>query len=151
MDYTIVELEEKILVGIGTRTKNSDPKMQETIAGLWKNFFEKGYRVSIPLQKGEHTIALYDAYESDVNGEYDLTVGVETIESGQNPEGCIVKKIPAGRYARFIVKGNMQEAIGVFWEEFWKMKSVQRSYKADFEEYLNADPENCEIHIYISI
>lgn len=100
--------------------------------------------MSIPLQKGEHTIALYDAYESDVNGEYDLTVGVETIESGQNPEGCIVKKIPAGRYARFIVKGNMQEAIGAFWKEFWEINPVQRSYKADFEEYLNADSESCE-------
>lgn len=150
MEYTVVQLEEKNMIGIGARTKNSDPNMPLVIGGLWKNLFETGVYQKIEHKKGMTTIALYDDYESDVSGAYDITVGAEVGLVDGVPEGCVVKKIPQGKYARFVVKGNMQKAVAEFWEEFWKM-DIKRSYKADFEEYLGSDPENCEIHIYISL
>ena len=58
--------------------------------------------------------------------------------------------LPAGKYAKFIVRGNMVTAVGEFWQKLWEMK-LDRTYVFDFEEYQNADPENCEIHIYIGI
>lgn len=150
MEYTVIQLEEKNMIGIGSRTKNSDPDMPLVIGGLWKNLFETGVYQKIDHKKGMSTIALYDEYESDVSGAYDITVGTEVTLAHKIPEGCLVKKIPAGKYARFIVKGNMQKAVAEFWEAFWKM-DIKRSYRADFEEYLGSDPENCEIHIYIGL
>lgn len=44
----------------------------------------------------------------------------------------------------------MVDAVAEAWEEIWKM-NLERSYKADFEEYLNEDFENAEINLYISL
>ena len=66
------------------------------------------------------------------------------------PERFSVRKIPAGTYAKFIVKGHMVTAVQQFWQELWQMK-LNRSYVCDFEEYQNADFENAEIHIYIGL
>lgn len=44
----------------------------------------------------------------------------------------------------------MQKALAEAWNKIWKM-DLDRSYKADFEEYLNADYNNAKINIYISL
>ena len=72
------------------------------------------------------------------------------------PEDMIKIQIPEGKYAKFIVIGNPEKAVGEFWykflEEFGKEKSDIRNYTYDFEEYIAGnDYENTEIHIYISI
>ena len=65
-------------------------------------------------------------------------------------------QIPEGKYAKFIVIGNPEKAVGEFWNKFWEELaddfSDNRSYTYDFEEYIAGnDYENMEIHIYISI
>ena len=42
MDYEVVNLDEKIAVGIGKRTGNGDPHMKEIIGGLWNRFYNEG-------------------------------------------------------------------------------------------------------------
>ena len=44
----------------------------------------------------------------------------------------------------------MHTVVGEFWQKLWQMP-LDRTYVCDFEEYQNADPENCEVHIYIGI
>lgn len=66
------------------------------------------------------------------------------------PEGFETRKIPSGKYAKFIVKGNMTRAVQEFWISLWNMR-LPRSFLFDFEEYQNSDCENAEIHIYISL
>jgi len=61
-----------------------------------------------------------------------------------------VRKIPAGSYAKFIVKGNVVTAVAEFWQELWKM-DLNRAFVCDFEEYQNGDCENAEIHLYIGL
>lgn len=150
MQYEEVILEEKIVIGISARTRNSDPDMVAVIGGLWQRFFEEGICGNIENKKGAATICLYDAYESDVKGTYDATICAEVTQDDRVPEGCMVKRIPAGKYAKFAIKGPMQKAVAKFWKEFWKMP-IARSYKADFEEYVDGTPEECEIHMYMSI
>lgn len=64
----------------------------------------------------------------------------------------VVKKIPQGNYAKFIIKGHMQRAVGEFWSNLWGL-SLDRKYSSDFEEYQNnsGDMENQEIHIFIAL
>ena len=59
-------------------------------------------------------------------------------------------RIPAGKYARFVVKGHMHREVAKFWQELWKM-DLDRAFKADFEEYRNQNVENAEIHIYVGL
>ena len=53
MHYEEVYLEEKIVVGIGARTQNSDTNMPTIIGGLWRRFFEDGIYGSIPYKVGK--------------------------------------------------------------------------------------------------
>ncbi len=150
MQYEEVYLEEKIVVGISDRTQNASPDMMKVIGGLWNKFFGEHLYEMILNKEGTSVIGLYDQYQSDVNGEYDITVCTQVSRVEDVPEECVVKYIPKGKYAKFKIKGHMQKAVAEFWSELWKM-DLKRSYKADFEEYVKVEGEEAEIEIYISI
>lgn len=145
MNYEIVNLEEKIIVGVSAITSNDDPKMGQVIGSLWGKLYEGGINEIIKNKVNEYAIGLYSDYEDN---KYCVTVGNE-VSSVENEE-LIVKKIPAGKYAKFSIEGHMQKAVAEAWNKIWQM-DLDRSYKADFEEYLNADYDNAKINIYISV
>ena len=58
--------------------------------------------------------------------------------------------IPGGRYARFVVYGDMQAAVARFWQELWEM-DLDRAFTYDFEEYQDASMEETCIHMYIAL
>ncbi|HKL80724.1 MAG TPA: GyrI-like domain-containing protein [Mobilitalea sp.] len=145
MNYEEITLVEKVVVGISAKTGNSDPQMQEIIGGLWQKFYQTGISDSVKNKVNGYAIGLYSDYEAE---SYFVTVGNEVSKS-DNPE-LSVKIIPAGRYAKFVVKGNMITAVAAAWNEIWQMK-LNRSFTGDFEEYLNGDMENAEINIYIAL
>lgn len=150
MNYEVVNLKEKKLVGVNIRTNNSDPNMSNDIGELWNEFFTKGIFSEIENKVNGRTIGLYSNYESDFTGDYDMTVACEVNDDKEIPKGTIVKKIPAGKYAKFMVKGHMQKAVYEFWQELWTM-NLDRAYTCDFEEYINSDIDNAEINIYIAL
>ena len=150
MNYEIVNLKEKKLVGVNIRTNNNDPNMSDDIGKLWDEFFNQGIFFKIKNKVNERTIGLYSNYESDFTGDYDMTVACEVSDDKEKPKGTIVKIIPAGKYAKFIVKGHMQKAVYEFWQQLWEM-DLNRAYTCDFEEYINSDIDNAEINIYIAL
>lgn len=150
MDYEIVELEEKKILGVSARTKNSDPNMGMVIGSLWNKLYNEGVYNKITNKVNEKAIGLYSEYQDDFNSEYSVTVGCEVSRAEDIGEGIVYKIIPKGKYAKFIVRGHMQRAVCEFWEKLWDM-DLDRSYISDFEEYQNADENNAEIHIYISL
>lgn len=42
MNYEIVELEEKLVVGVSSKTSNDDPDMGVIIGGLWNELYQGG-------------------------------------------------------------------------------------------------------------
>ena len=145
MNYEVVNLEEKIVVGVSAITSNDDSKMGQVIGGLWGKLYEDGVNELIKNKVNEYAIGLYSDYEDD---KYCVTVGNEV--SRLENEELTVKKIPSGKYAKFSIEGHMQKAVAEAWNKIWLM-DLDRSYKADFEEYLNADYDNAKIDIYISL
>lgn len=150
MEYEVVECKSKIVAGIGIRTNNNDPAMYENIGALWQKFFMEGVYASIPNKADNHTIGLYHNYESDFKGDYDMNVCCEVNDEKNIPDGLQMVKIPKGKYAKFNLKGNMNTIVGQFWQELWCM-NLERAYTYDYEEYLNSDPENSEINVYIAL
>ena len=148
MQYETVELKETKVVGFTARTNNSSPDMGAVIGGLWQRFFADGGYDAIPGKVTGKVMGIYTDYENNENGDYTVMTGCAV--NGGTPEGFEVRTLPAGRYAKFVVVGNMVTAVGEFWQDLWKMP-LDRTYVFDFEEYQNAAPENCEIHIYIGI
>lgn len=150
MNYEIVELKEKTVVGISARTNNNSPEMHNVIGGLWNDFYGKGIYTCIPCKVNGKAIEIYADYEDDENADYTAMVACEVENADDLPEGTEKRIIPAGKYAKFVVRGNMVTACIEFWRELWNM-DLPRSFVCDFEEYQNSDPDNSEIHMYIGL
>ena len=145
MNYEIVNLEQKIVVGVSAITSNADPKMGEVISGLWQKLYQGGVNAAIKNKINEYAIGLYSDYS---NAQYCVTCGNE-VSKPENDE-LTVKIIPAGKYAKFSVHGHMEKAVAEAWGEIWKI-DLDRSFTGDFEEYLNSDWDNADIDIYIAL
>lgn len=153
MNYEIVNLNEKILVGLSARTNNASPDMGEVIGGLWRKFYSEDIYPKIENKANAKACGIYTEYVDEEKGDYTVAVMCEVTacDSAEAlPEGTEIRKIPAGRYAKFVVVGNQVTAVREFWQELWKM-DINRAFVCDFEEYQNCDPENAEIHIYIGL
>lgn len=145
MNYEMVNLEQKTVVGVSAITSNSDPKMSAVIGGLWEKLYQGGVNAAIKNKINEYAIGLYSDYSND---QYCVTAGNE-VSKPENDE-LAVKIIPAGKYAKFSVHGRMEKVVAKAWGEIWKM-DLNRSFTGDFEEYHNSDWENADIDIYIAL
>ena len=145
MNYEIVNLEAKTMVGVSAVTGNDDPQMGKIIGGLWAKLYEDGIQATIKNKVNEYAIGLYSDYTKD---SYCVTAGCE-VSKPENAE-LTVKIIPAGKYAKFSIHGDMQKAAAEAWEKIWKM-DLNRRFTGDFEEYLNNDWENADINLFIAI
>lgn len=143
MNYEIVYLEDKKVNGLKIRTTNENYKAITDIANLWAKFLE-----DYPLMSGRvnnKAIGLYTNYQGDFLAPYDFLTCYETKDES-------IFTILSGKYAKFVIRGNPQTAVGEFWSKLWNLP-LERAYLSDFEEYQNNsdDFSNQEIHIYISI
>ena len=142
MTYEIVELKEKTIVGFAARTSNEDPQMGAIIGDLWKQLYTPENTEKIQNRVNAYAIGLYSDYDKE---GYQVTAGFE-VSDAENGNGFAVKTIPAGRYAKFSVHGDMIEAVANSWKEIWETP-LDRTFTGDFEEYLSQE----DIDIYIAI
>lgn len=149
MDYEIITLREKIVAGIADRTNNAATDMKTVIEKLWKRFYEDGIYEKIPNKASKSTLGIYTDYASDENDDYTVMICCE-IKKKPKDFKYIIRKIPAGTYAKFVVKGNVQTTVAKAWQEIWQM-DLPRAFNCDFEEYLNDNMEHTEIHLYIGL
>ena len=163
MKYEIVEISKKTLVGLKARIKE-EKTAPDTIWNLWKDLYsEKGVK-NVKDRKNGNLMGVYYNYSNENGFEYDCLTGCEVKGiADEIPENMIKIEIPEGKYAKFVIFGNPEKAVGEFWYKFWeefgKEKSDIRNYTYDFEEYITKNNyeisgesyENMEIHIYISI
>ena len=147
MEYEIVTLEEKTVAGIAARTNNAAPDMGSVTGGLWGRFYQQGIYGRIPgringkalgIEKGDYTVMAACETNAWKTGE-ELPI-----------EGVTLCRIPAGRYAKFVVHGDMVQAVAAAWQEIWQM-GLPRAFGCDFEEYQDGSMENSEIHIYVGL
>ena len=142
MTYEIVELKEKTIVGFAARTSNEDPQMGAIIGDLWKQLYTPENTEKIQNRVNAYAIGLYSDYDKE---RYQVTVRFE-VSDAESRNGFAIKTIPAGRYAKFSVHGDMIEAVANSWKEIWETP-LDRAFTGDFEEYLSQE----DIEIYIAI
>jgi len=148
----VEEIEEKLIYGISTRTKNANEMNPETakIGAIWQKFDST---VEVNYKDGEKVYGVYCNFESDANGEFDVLAGYETLNDKLD-----TVKIQKGKYLVFNKvfdetddNARIQAVIetwGKIWEYFSDENSkYKRKYKTDFEYYKTQN----EIEIFISI
>jgi len=151
MNYDQVMLEGKTVTGKRIRTRNDDPGMPLAIGNLWQTFYTDGTSGRIAGTQNVNPLGLYTNYEDGARGFYDLLVCFETDEKSAQPEDLITRRIPAGKYAKFVVSGNTPRDVGAFWGSLWAM-NLDRKFDSDYEEYIVAQSgETTEVHVYISL
>ena len=163
MQKTIVMLPELKLVGITTRTNNTqiferDPSTNK-IAATVQKYFHNGLAEKIKDRKNPGTtFCIYTNYESDVNGDYTYFIGEEVTSFEEIDKEFETLTIPVQKYAKFTNQpGPMPTVCIDMWQNIWKMNAAdlggQRAYIADFEVYdeRSQNPEQAVLDIYIGI
>lgn len=160
-NYEIVTLTEKTVAGILARTNNLAPDMGSVIGGLWQRFYSEGIYSGIPDKVNNKALGIYTEYEGKEKDDYTVITACEVENDKKSDRSFLsqcseitkdikIMTIPAGKYARFIARGDMYEAVAAVWQEIWNT-DLPRSFVCDFEEYQNDDMEQAEIHIYIGL
>ena len=152
MKYEIIELEEKVVAGIKIKTTNQDGKAIQDIGITWQKLFADGIYEKMPNKVNNKTIGLYTEYEGDYTKPYIFIAGAEVNQKVEVNKEIASKVIPKGKYAKFVIVGDVQNSVGQAWQEIWNM-DLKRKYTCDFEEYQNnlSDMQKQEIHIYIAL
>ncbi len=150
MEYKVIDLKEKTIAGISVRTNNFSEDAGMVIGNQWKNFYENGIYESIKNKTTGYSLGVYTEYAGNEKDDYTMMTACEIKNTDDIPENVEIYKIPAGRYAVFSIKGDVQKVVIEFWQKLWEMK-LDRNFVCDFEEYREGTPEDCEINIYIGI
>lgn len=96
MQYEIVELPGRTIVGPTIRTSNNSPEEVAAIGQLWERFMGEGMDRAIPGMRVEPYGCFGLYYDYDLNDMgYTMLVGCET--SADAPEGMETQTIAAGR------------------------------------------------------
>ena len=137
-------IESFTVTGLSVRTQNHDEFNQETakLPSLWQQFYASD------LAFNENLYEVYSDYESDANGIYTVTLG---INGHKNQDKFTDVNIQAGNYLVFEGTGPMPSTVVETWKKIWSYfetdHQVQRSFISDFEAYSGAD----KVAIYIGI
>jgi len=148
LNISRVNITDKIIAGICINTNNK--KAKETIPKLWNEFYTNKIVSKIEHKKSDSFIyGVYNEYESDMNGNYTLTAGVEINRKDIKKYNTVL--IKKGKYILFEQEGALPNIISDTWFKIWdyfdEHKDIKRRYLSDFEVYEN----DKGIKIYIGV
>ena len=144
----VTRIKKLMISGLSAVTNNEFEMSEENgkIAQLWEDYFANDiYKTTFNKANSDFMYGVYSDYESDVNGNYKITVGVEVTK----PKNAIV--IEDKKYLVFTKQGELPMVVVELWEEIWdyfeKNSDYERAFEIDFEKYAKED----EIEIFVSI
>ena len=140
----VKKLESFIVTGFSVRTQNKDEFNEKTakLPGLWQQFYAS------ELVANDNIFGVYSNYDSDANGFYTVTAGVEFSDASSELSSV---NIQAGNYLVFQGTGPMPMTVVDTWKRVWiffeKNTEYRRNFISDFEAYSSAD----QVSIYIGL
>ncbi|WP_227431233.1 GyrI-like domain-containing protein [Psychrobacter sp. I-STPA6b] len=141
--------------GLSVRTTNQAETSHKTakLGGLWQKFYQTQFN---NLPEDAKIYGMYHNYETDATGEFDVVAGWNKTEYESHSEDIVTVTIPAGKYLVFTKKGAMPDIVIEGWDKVWNYFNKSncehtRLYDVDFEHYVNANPDDGQVDIYIGI
>ncbi len=97
------------------------------------------------------TATAYVDFAPEINSYLTHLVGYECKTVDDMQTGDVLGRIPAGRYARFVGRGeNLGDTIVTLWRQIWDAEAagtIERAYTGDCENY----PDKNTVEIYVSL
>jgi predicted transcriptional regulator YdeE len=128
------------VAGISVRTTNRDESSPGTaqLGALWGRFFQEQIAGQIPNQvAGSAIYGVYSDYESDVNGAYTVTAGVQVDPDSSAGDEFTSVDVASSEYLVFEGKGLMPQVVIDTWKAVWEYfannHEYKRAYTTDFE------------------
>lgn len=119
----MVQKAKTLCVLSSVRTNNfTDPEIMAKISGAWQ------LAMAEPIE-GAVYYGVYHHYESDFEGDYDVSVAVDL--AGSSAEELI---LPEQAYVYFEVDSSNPQGVIEAWQHIWQ-QPLKRAYLVDFEEY----------------
>lgn len=153
MNHNHVILEEEFSIAglqISTNNKNEFNPKTAKIMGLWENFHQTSL-ISQLTPEGHFIYGVYSEYQSDENGDYSVTAGINAKHLNSQDEDLQEVVIHPGKYLIFEARGELPGALIETWQYIWKYfsnsSSLKRKFTSDFEKYIS----EIEVHIYIGL
>jgi predicted transcriptional regulator YdeE len=143
----------KRVAGLALRTDNATESGGDgKIPGLWERYRSEDWFAQLDeFGAFGPPIGVYSAYESDVNGSFQLLAGREVKPSAKVPAPLHVVSIPAGQYQVFESTGPLPGSVVKGWQEVWayfeRPGSPARAYTSDFEIY----PNDHTVEIWVAV
>lgn len=152
MNYEIVNLQKKFLLGIGIKTTNENKQAAEDISKIWKEVWDKDIFLSVENKENNFLYGLYTKYEGDYTQPYYYYVCCETGDINHRAGESTSFSIPEAKYAKFSIRGNYMDSVEKLWNVIWQT-DLKRKYTYDFEiYYLDGEtPDDQLLEIYISV
>jgi predicted transcriptional regulator YdeE len=118
------------VVGREARTSNAREMSGEGVIGkMW----------SSEVPTGSPVVAVYSAFESDKDGEYNYLLGRKMGDDETVPSESAHRIVESGSYAHFQFTGSVSpEAVVGLWRQVWEAEhlgEIRRAYQTDFELY----------------
>ncbi|HXM36877.1 MAG TPA: GyrI-like domain-containing protein [Pyrinomonadaceae bacterium] len=140
--------------GINVRTANRNEASPETarLGTLWGRFFQEGIPGKVADRVPDSPVyGVYSDYESDVNGQYSVTAGMQIEPSATGGDSFTHVDVASGEYLVFEGKGPIPQVVIETWKTVWdyfaEAREFKRAYTTDFELYKGMD----EVAIHISV
>ncbi|HEU5148513.1 MAG TPA: GyrI-like domain-containing protein [Chryseosolibacter sp.] len=149
-----IEIEPFKIVGISSRTTNTDGQSVIDLAKLWNRVRAENLPSVIPNKLTNDIYTVYTDYMTDHRGAFTAIIGCKVHSLDNIPPGLMGREFNGGQYRKFTAKGKMPDILIRQWQEIWnENKKLGRKYTADFEVYgrKSHDRENAEVNIFIAV
>lgn len=146
------------VVGLSVRTDNQkEAGGAGLIPQMWQRAMQEGSLENLPHRADNNITVVYTDYASDQSGEYTYVLGVRVSSVEKLPDGMVVVKVPAGKYAEVeSEQGSLPEVLPRVWQRINTMSEAElggkRAFKADYEVYPEGfDWQNAHIPVYVGL
>lgn len=142
------------VIGISIESTNKGGQSIADLGKLWAKFYSDGISNKIPSKVSNDIYSVYTDYDSDYTGKYTAIIGHKVKSLDEIPDGLVGREFEGGKYAKFVAKGKMPDAIVDIWKNVWKKdKDLKRRYTADFEVYgpKSQNGIDSEVDVFIAI
>ncbi|MDN5287418.1 MAG: AraC family transcriptional regulator [Mucilaginibacter sp.] len=140
------------LLGISTRTSNTNGQSAKDIGELWGRFMGDGVLQQIEDRVNDDIYCVYTDYESDQNGAYTTILGCKVNNVDNVPQGLTSLIVAPASYLKYTAKGKLPDCVAETWQHIWN-GSIDRKYIADFDVYGAKawNQEDAEVDVYIGV